>query len=173
MSNIEVGKSDGLKFVGSRPIRHDGLEKVTGQARYGADINLPQMLYGKILRSPYAHARIKSIDFSRALALEGVQAVVTSADLPRPWLTGEMEIDPKLVNTKFASNNVLAGEKVLYQGHAVAAVAASNVYIAEKALDLIDVSYEILPTILDVMQSIEIDAEVIHDGMFPLSLIHI
>lgn len=167
MSNIEVGKSDGLKFVGSRPIRHDGLEKVTGQARYGADINLPQMLYGKILRSPYAHARIKSIDFSRALALEGVQAVVTSADLPRPWLTGEMEIDPKLVNTKFASNNVLAGEKVLYQGHAVAAVAASNVYIAEKALDLIDVSYEILPTILDVMQSIEIDAEVIHDGMFP------
>ena len=72
------------KVIGTRPIRHDGTDKVTGRALYGADIRLPGMLYGAVLRSPHAHARILSIDTSQAETLPGVRAVVTAADLPRP-----------------------------------------------------------------------------------------
>ena len=79
-ANAQGGSA--FKVIGTRPIRHDGLERVTGKARYGADISFPGLLHAKILRSPHAHARIKSIDASRALALPGVKAVVTSADLP-------------------------------------------------------------------------------------------
>ena len=107
--------------VGTRPIRHDGTSKVTGWARYGADINLPGLLHGKILRSPHPHARIKSIDTSRALAMPGVKAIVTSEELPQP--SGKIADlgEGAMVNPKFLSNNVLASDKVLYKGHAVAA----------------------------------------------------
>ena len=130
----KAGVKGDYKVVGTRPIRHDGLEKVTGQARYGADINLPGMLYGKMLRSPHAHARVRSINSSRALALPGVKAVVTSEDLPQ--LSGKA-IDlgeGAMQNPKFLSNNVLADDKVLYRGHAVAAVVATSVHVAEEAL---------------------------------------
>ena len=166
MSNIKAGKSEDLKFVGSRPIRHDGLEKVTGQARYGADINLPQMLHGKILRSPHAHARIKSIDSSRALALEGVKSIVTSADFPD--LSGKA-IDlgeGAMQNPKFLSNNVLADDKVLYKGHAVAAVAAVNSHVAEEALALIEVDYEVLPAVIDVREAMDENSPLLHERLF-------
>ena len=95
--------------VGKRPIRHDGHDKVTGKARYGADIGLPGLLYARTLQSPHAHARIRAIDPSRALALPGVRAVVTSADL--------VPLPPDDASFGFTLSNVLARDKALYKGH--------------------------------------------------------
>ena len=117
----------GYKLIGTRPNRPDGLDKVTGRARYGADFSLPGMLWAAVVRSPHAHARIKSIDASKALALDGVKAVVTRADLPT-GLSGE---DLTL------QDNTLAGDRVLYDGHAVAAVAATSALLAQDAARLI------------------------------------
>ena len=157
------------QVVGTRPIRHDGLDKVTGRARYGADIQLPGLLYGKILRSPHAHARIKSIDPSRALALPGVKAVVTTKDLTslsdRLVDIGEGEIR----NLGFLSSNCLAQEKVLYKGHAVAGVAATSPHIAEEALSLIDVEYEVLPTVLNAEDAMKEDAPLLHEKLMTVS----
>ncbi len=155
-----------FKVLGTSPIRHDGLEKVTGQARYGADINLPGMLHGKILRSPHAHARIKSIDANPALELPGVKAVVTSSDLPvlsgRPVDVGE----GASLNPRFLSNNILAADKVLYKGHAVAAVAADSPHTAEQALGLIRVEYDPLPAVQDGKAAIEPGAPILHDRLY-------
>src|SRR5260370_5532161 len=138
--------TDGQKFrvIGTRPIRHDGIEKVTGAAKYGADYSFPGMLHGKVLRSPHAHALIKSIKVDKALALPGVKAIVTSADLPE--LADRIEQGGEIpVNMAHVSLNILARRKVLYDGHAVAAVAATSAHIAEEALKLIEVQYEPLP----------------------------
>ncbi len=151
--------------VGTRPVRHDGADKVTGRARYGADINLPGMLYGKVLRSPHAHARIKSIDTSRALALPGVKAVVTSDDMAQPSGNIVDLAEGALANARFMSNNILARDKVLYKGHAVAAVAAVNPHVAEQAIGLIDIDYEVLPPILDVMDAVKDDAPLVHERL--------
>ena len=151
--------------VGSRPIRHDGADKVTGRARYGADISMPGMLFGKILRSPHAHARIKSIDTSRAEALPGVKAVVTSEEMAQPSGNIVDLAEGALANARFMSNNILARDKVLYKGHAVAGVAATNSHIAEQALALIDVEYEVLPPIMDVMDAIKVDAPLVHERL--------
>ena len=130
--NLVLSSGD-YKVVGTRPIRHDGLDKVTGRARYGADIQLPGLLQAKMLRSPHAHARIKSIDATRALAVPGVKAVVTAADLPdiSPDLADQSE--GAMVNYGFYSRNGMAREKVLYRGHALAAVAATDAHIAEQS----------------------------------------
>lgn len=152
------------KVVGTRPIRHDGADKVTGRAKYANDTNLSAMLYGKILRSPHAHARIKSIDVSEALALPGVYAVVTSKDLAEADDRVE-EMGEDSVNLRYLSNNILAGDKVLYHGHAVAAVAAADVHTAEAALKLIKVDYEVLPHILDAKEAMKDDAVTILDGL--------
>ena len=143
-----------FKVVGTRPIRHDGVDKVTGRALYGGDIRLTGMLHGKVLRSPHAHARIKSINIKKALALPGVKAVVTGKDLPGA-ADRIAELGEGAVNLKYLSNNVLAGDKVLYKGHAVAAVAAVNAHVAEEALALIDVKYEVLPPVLDVREAMK------------------
>ena len=136
------------KSVGTRPIRHDGYDKVTGRAAYGSDISLPGMLHAKILRSPHAHAVIKSVDTSRAEAAPGVHAVITSADLPeyenKP-VTGPSGGPPQ--NHYHLSRKILARGKVLFRGHPIAAVAADSVHEAEEALDLIDVDYEVLPAV--------------------------
>ena len=118
-----VLSTEEYKVVGTRPIRHDGPDKVIGRARYAADIHLPGMLHGKILRSPHAHARIKGIDPTRALALPGVHAVVTAADLPDVSAEVADQEEGAAVNYGFYSRNVMAREKALYLGHAVAAVA--------------------------------------------------
>ncbi len=154
-----------FKILGTRPIRHDAWEKVTGEARYGADIMLPGLLQGKILRSPHAHARIKSIDYSEALNLPGVKAVVTSADLPE--LSGRPVDVAKgsPVNPRFLSNNVLAADKVLYQGHAIAAVAAESLHVAEEALALIRVEYEPLPAVFDAKEAMEPGAPILHERL--------
>ena len=109
-----------FKVIGTRPIRHDGVDKVTGRARYGADISLPGMLHGKVLRSPHAHARIKSIDASAALALPGVKAVITSADFPK-LKSGVVPMGELPMNPLYMSMNLLAQDKALYDGHAIAA----------------------------------------------------
>ena len=125
-----------LKIVGTRPVRPDGVPKVTGLAHYGSDFSLPGMLWGAILRSPHAHARIRSIDTSRAQALPGVKAVITCADFPEQKYEF---IGPERVAVNFwhMTRNIMAREKVLYEGHAVAAVAAVNKIVAEEALRLI------------------------------------
>src|SRR5262249_48909272 len=124
--------------IGTRPIRHDGVDKVTGRALYGADVQLAGLLHGRILRSPHAHARIRKIDARKALALPGVEAVVTADDLPDP---GDKiaELGEGAVNLKHLSSNILARGKALYRGHAVAAVAAVSPHVAEEALPLIEV----------------------------------
>ena len=126
-----------LKVVGTRPIRPDGVDKVTGRAQFGADLALPGMLVGKMKRSPHAHARIVSIDTSKALKLPGVKAVVTSADFPNiPSETAFVGEGP--MNFRDLSCNCMARDKALYEGHAVAAVAATSAAIADEALELIE-----------------------------------
>ncbi len=161
-SNIVLSNKE-FKVVGKRPIRHDGYDKVTGKALYGADLNLPGLLHGKVLRSPHAHARVVSIDTSRARAHPEVRAVITSADFPKlPSEPVAMGPGPK-PNGKELSNNILAGEKALYKGHAVAAVAATSAHAAEEALALIDVRYEVLPAAIDVEAAMLPDAPQLHD----------
>lgn len=153
-----------MKWIGTRPVRPDGVDKVTGRAKFGADFSLPDMLMGKVLRSPHPHARIRSIDTSKAAALPGVKAIVTSADfqdMPSEMsAAGEM-----MINYRDVVRNVMARDKVLYEGHAVAAVAATSNNIARKALALIKVDYEILPHVIDVMDAIKPDAPILHDDM--------
>jgi CO/xanthine dehydrogenase Mo-binding subunit len=158
-----------LKIVGTRPLRPDGVDKVTGRAKFGADIHLPNMLVGKVLRSPHAHAWIRSIDTSRAEALPGVKAVVTSADfsdLPSEFIpAGEM-----MVNFRDMTRNIMAREKALYEGHAVAAVAAINEAVANQALGLIEVQYEVLPHVMDVADAMKPDAPLLHDTMYTIGV---
>ncbi|MBM4256160.1 MAG: xanthine dehydrogenase family protein molybdopterin-binding subunit [Deltaproteobacteria bacterium] len=162
MATVQEAK---FKVIGTRPIRHDGVDKVTGRAKYGADISLPGLLHGKVLRSPHAHARIKSIDASAALKLPGVKAVITGKDLPE-LPSGAQQMGEMVINPRFLSMNVLAKDKALYNGHAIAAVAATSPHIAEEALALIKVEYEVLPAVLDVRQSMAATgAQILHADM--------
>ena len=168
-SNVVLSTQE-YKVVGTRPIRHDGTDKVTGRAQYSADIQLPGLLHGKVLRSPHAHARIKSIDTSRAEALPGVKAVLTSAELPQPsGLASELGEGFIMNNPKFLTNNFLAADKALYKGHAVAAVAATSQHIAEEALALIEVDYEVLPSTMNVLDAMKVDAPILHETLATLS----
>jgi CO/xanthine dehydrogenase Mo-binding subunit len=158
-----------LKVVGTRPIRPDGVDKVTGRAQYGADLSLPGMLIGKIKRSPHAHAKIVSIDTRKARALPGVKAVITAADLP-DLASEEFEAGESAGDLRDLSWNVMARKKALYEGHAVAAVAATSASIAEAALDLIEVTYEVLPHVIDVEAAMAPNAPVLHDHIFTAGL---
>ena len=150
--------------VGKRPVRPDGVDKVTGRAQYGADLNLTGLLHGRVLRSPHAHARIRSIDTGQAAALPGVRAIVTAADLPFASLS-KAELGSDYNRFKFLSDNFLASDKALYRGHAVAAVAADNAHIAEAALALIAVDYEVLEPVIDVRAAMQADAPLLHDDL--------
>jgi len=150
-----------FKVIGTRPIRPDGVDKVTGRAKYGADYSFPGMLHGKVLRSPHAHARIKSINFAKALKLPGVKAVVLGKDLPE--LESKIEFIGEIpLNPHYLAHNILARDKVLYNGHAVAAVAATSPHIAEEALELIEVEYEVLPAVLNVLEAMKPEAPILH-----------
>jgi len=154
----------GYHWVGTRQLRPDGVDKVTGRARFGADLQMANMLVGKVLRSPHPHARIVSIDTSKAEALAGVKAVVTRDDFPD--LPSEMvPAGEMMVNYRDITRNVMAREKVLYEGHALAAVAARSAAIARRALALIEVEYEILPHVIDVMAACRDDAPLLHEQM--------
>ncbi|TIW19239.1 MAG: xanthine dehydrogenase family protein molybdopterin-binding subunit, partial [Mesorhizobium sp.] len=141
-----------------RPIRPDGIDKVTGRARYGADFNMAGQLVGRILRSPHAHAIIKKIDTSKAEKLAGVKAVITAKDLP-DLTDGDAAMYDIL-------DNSMARTKALYDGHAVAAVAAIDARTARQALKLIEVDYEVLPHVTDVDEAIKHTAPLINDAIF-------
>ena len=151
--------------VGTNPIRHDGADKVTGRAKYGADTILPGMLYGKILRSPHAHAVIKSVDTSAAAAHPGVHAVVTSADWPETSMKLVDLAEGSIHNLGFLSMNVLARGKALYKGHAIAAVAAVSAHVAEEATKLIKVEYEVLKPVLTAIEGMKPDAPILHERL--------
>ena len=161
-SNIVLSEKE-YKVVGKRPIRHDGYDKVTGKALYGADVQLPGLLHGKVLRSPHPHARVLSIDTGRAEAHPDVRAVVTSRDLPEAEDKAVVLGSGPGVNVSHLTRNVLAREKVLYKGHAIAAVAATSQHAAEEALSLIDVNYEVLPAATNVEDAMKPDAARLHD----------
>jgi CO/xanthine dehydrogenase Mo-binding subunit len=145
-----------LKIVGTSPIKHDGIDKVTGRAKFGADLYLPGMLVGKILRSPHPHAIIKSIDISAAEKLPGVKAVICRDDFPE-IKAGTADGD--------MTRNAMAREKALYDGHPVAAVAATSESIAKAALKLIKIDYEILPHVIDPVEAMKPNAPILHDYM--------
>ncbi len=151
-------------YIGTRPIRHDGVDKVTGRAAYGADFSLPGMLHGAVLRSPHAHARIVSIETSAAEAMPGVKAVVTGKDIPpnsaKLVLGGEAALD-----LRDMGDNLLAHDKVLYHGHAVAAVAATSVDIAREAAQHIKVEYDVLPPVTSIDQAIAPGAPRLHEAI--------
>jgi len=142
-----------FKIIGSRPPRPDGVDKVTGRARYGADTFAPGQLVGRILRSPHAHAKIRKIDTSRAEKLKGVKAVITSRDLPDLTNGNRGNFD--------ILENCMARDRALYDGHAVAAVAAIDEETARKALKLIKVDYKILPHVTDVDKAMAADAPIV------------
>ena len=147
-----------LKYIGTRPIRPDGVEKVTGRANFGADRALPGMLHGKVVRSPHAHARIRAIDASAAEAMPGVLAVITAADFP-----DRGGFSPR---RKAFNDNLLASDKVFYHGHAVAAVAATSPAVAEAAAAAVAVDYEVLEAVTDARAAMRSDAPVLHETMF-------
>src|SRR5271157_2785927 len=157
----ESPQTQSFRVVGTRPIRPDGVDKVTGRAKFGADYTFPGMLHGKVLRSPHAHARIKSINVGKALKLPGVKAIVTAADLPPLPENKSEQVGEAAMNPRHLSLNILAREKVLYDGHAVAAVAATSPHIAEEALRLIEVDYEPLPPVMTVERAMEPDAPIL------------
>ncbi|RBI73063.1 xanthine dehydrogenase family protein molybdopterin-binding subunit [Roseovarius sp. TE539] len=153
MALDDRSKTRDFKVIGTRPVRPDGIDKVTGRAKFGADATAPGMLTGRVLRSPHPHARIRRIDASKAEALPGVKAVVTRADF------GEVPEDVFDI-----LDNCMAGEKALYDGHAVAAVAASSPAVAKRAAKLIEVEYEPLPHVTDVDEAMKPEAPALHEG---------
>jgi CO/xanthine dehydrogenase Mo-binding subunit len=156
MTSIKDPKK--YKVIGTRPVRPDGTDKVTGRALYGADFDITGLLHGKILRSPHPHARIKSINFDEALKIDGVLAVVTSKDLP------DNPDGPSSI--AYGRGNILAKDKVLYVGHAVAGVVAIDPHTAEEALEVIKVDYEMLSPSLSVEEAMNDDSEIIHENVF-------
>ena len=156
------------KVIGTRPIRHDGADKVTGRAKYGADYQTSGLLYGKILRTPHAHANIRSVDTSKAAAYPGVRAVMTGMDLPgtdnedgdRKITLGELGTD-----LKYLREGLMARTKVVFRGQPVAAVAAVNQHVAEEAAKLIEVDYEVLPPVTDVREAMKEAAPLLHDDI--------
>src|SRR5215510_5663402 len=162
---VKDGQSSEFQVVGTRPVRPDGADKVTGRAKFGADLALPGQLVGKVLHSPYPHARIRSIDTSAALRLPGVKAVVSRDD----FLEQSSEFIPAgemMINYRDVVRNVMAREKALYEGHAVAAVAATSAVIAKEALRLIKVDYEVLPHVIDVAEAMKPGAPLLHEDLF-------
>ena len=156
-----------FNVVGTRPIRHDGADKVTGAAKFGADYNPARLLHGKVLRSPHAHANIRSISTAAAEALPGVRAVVTSKDFDYNANDPDSMVDlgESVASLKFLRDNVLASDKALYKGHAVAAVAADSPNVAEEALSLIDVDYEVLVPVLTAPEGADSDAALLHAAL--------
>ena len=155
-----------FRVIGRRTPKVDAIDKVTGRAQFGADISLPRLLVGQVLRSPYAHARITRIDTSQAAALPGVRAVLTGKDLPsvRPGTPGA----PGSVTRQdaYLSQEVLARDKVLFHGHVVAAIAATSSEVAEEAVDLIQVEYEVLPHVLDPVEAMQPQAVLLHHDLY-------
>ena len=154
------------KVIGKEIPKVGAVEMVRGEAAYGADIHLPGMLYGKVLRSPYAHARIKRIDASKALALAGVKAVVTGQDMPPIGAGATFPIGEVSIDLVGVSTLVLARDKALFHGHPIAAVAAIDPWVVEEALDLIEVEYEELTPVVDLEKAMKEDSPIIDPELY-------
>jgi len=150
--------------IGTRPIRHDGADKVTGRAIYGTDYHAAGLIHGFVLRSPHAHARILRMDTSKAAAFPGVKAVVTADDFP-DVADRILDLGEGATPLSYLRGNVLAKGKVLYKGHAVAGVAAVNAHVAEEAAALIEVEYEVLPCVMTAPEGMQTGAPVLHDDL--------
>lgn len=161
VSDTASGKKD-LRIVGKRVPRVDARERVSGQAVYPADLQLPGLVYARTLRSPHAHARIRGIDTSRAEALSGVLAVVTAADFPELPVGAMIPMGETGYDMWMVATANMAREKVFWVGQPVAAVAAVDVHVAEAALKLIEVDYEPLPAAVDLAEAMAPDAPVLH-----------
>src|SRR3954466_13774088 len=147
-----MAKAENFSVVGKRVQRVEGFDKVTGDSQFIADIFLPGMLVGKVLRSPFPHARIRHIDTSKAENLAGVRAVVTAEDtIKRPW------------GAFFADQYILSVGKTRYVGEEVAAVAAIDADLAEEAIDLIDVDWEPMQGVYDADEALQDGAPLVHD----------
>src|SRR6202012_2240627 len=150
------------KWIGQRTIRPDGVDKVTGRAAFAAGTSMPGMIWGKVLRSPHPHARIKSINTAKAEALPGVKAVVTSRDIVDfPLDKGAVMLG--IQDMRWMCRNVMARDKALFPGHPVAAVAATSEAIAAEACKLIEVDYEVLPYVIEVEDAIKDGAPILHE----------
>ncbi|MBI3953354.1 MAG: xanthine dehydrogenase family protein molybdopterin-binding subunit [Chloroflexi bacterium] len=171
-AKAEPSRADGRVFrvIGQRVEKVDALERVTGQAVFGADIALPDMLWAKVLRSPYAHARIKRIDFTAALHHPGVRAVVTAAHLPPLESKGALQTGEVPIDVASLRELVLASKKVRFHGQPVAAVAATDPYTAAEALELIRVDYEPLPVVESALEAMKPGAPLVHDDLYTQSL---
>ena len=163
-----MAEAQQYRSIGTSPIRPDGVDKVTGRAQFGADLNLPNMVYGKVLRSPYAHAIIKQVDVSKALAIPGVYAAICGADFPGAQ-SGEVGGEGG-GDVADVAKNVMARGKALYHGHPVAAVAASSAALAEEALEAIEVQYEPLTPVLDLGAAMAENAPLLDEKCFTKNL---
>jgi len=159
-------RSQSFRIIGRKTPKVDAIDKVTGRAQFGADVRLPHLLIGKVLRSPHAHARIRRIDTSKAVALPGVHAVITGNDLPTVRPGAPMAAGIATLHDAYLSQEILARDRVLFHGHAVAAVAATSSAIADEALDLIHVEYEPLPYVLDAVAAMQPEAVRLHDDLY-------
>jgi len=158
--------SSAHQVVGKRLPRVDAKERVTGQAIYPADLSLPGMVHAKLLRSPHAHARIRSIDVAQAQALKGVLAVVTAADFPELPIGATIPMGETGYDMWMVAGVNLARGKVHWVGQPVAGVAAVDGHVAEAALALIEVEYEPLPAVLDIAAAMTPEAPVLHEHVF-------
>ncbi len=163
--------ADGMEFkqFGKRYRKVDGDEKVTGRAVFGADFTAQGSLFAKIVRSPHGHARIVSIDTSEAEAMPGVEAVCTAADFPSD-VTGEVDTGEVDIGIQFLANLIMGSRKVMFEGHPVAAVAATDIHIAEKAAQRVKVEWEVLPAVTDPIEAMSQDAPLLHEGLIAASL---
>jgi CO/xanthine dehydrogenase Mo-binding subunit len=149
-----MNKAAAYKVIGQPEPRNDGEEKATGKGVYTVDVKLPGMAYGKILRSPYAHARLKQIDASKAEKLPGVFAVITREDQKSISMFG----------AAYKDQTIVAVDKVRYVGDPVAAVAAVDEAVAEEALGLIEVEYEELPAVTSIDEALAPGAPLVHES---------
>ncbi|MDE2900221.1 MAG: xanthine dehydrogenase family protein molybdopterin-binding subunit, partial [Chloroflexota bacterium] len=157
------------RVIGTRTPKVEGVDKVTGRAQFGADVQLPGLLVGRILPSPHAHARIVRIDTSAAEALPGVLAVVTGDDFPLARPGTQTPFGTATERSYFVGQEVIARDKVVYHGQTVAAVAARTAEAAERALELIDVEYEPLPPVFDAVEAMRPGAPVLLNDLFTKS----
>ena len=156
-----------MQVVGKRLPRVDAGERVTGRATYPADMTRPGLVVGRIKRSPHAHARINSIDTTRARALKGVLAVITAADFPVIEPGTIIPFGETGADAWVSALTVIARDRVVWRGQSIAAVAATDAYIAAAALDLIDVAYEVLPAMMDIEAASAPDAPLIYPAIKP------
>src|SRR3974390_514854 len=150
------------KWIGHHTIRPDGVDKGTGRAAFAADTTMPGMIWGKVLRSPHPHARIRAIDTSKAEALAGVKAVVPPRDIV-DFPIGKGPVMLGIQDRRWMCRNVMAREKALFPGHPVAAVAATTEAIAAEACKLIEVDYEVLPFAIEIDDALKPEAAILHE----------